>query len=71
MQSLMDAKKQLNEYKAEQNQDLMKLNQDFKNLSIYYKEQEKEWKKKTVMYSVIGFSAGVVFASGTYILVNK
>lgn len=71
MNQLQTALIQLNELKTEQNQDLMKLNQDFKKLSEYCKEQEKEAKKKMMVTSIVGFSAGVVFASGIYILVKK
>lgn len=71
MTQLQSALIQLNDYKKEQNQDLLKLNEEFKQLSEYCKQQEKEARKKIKIYSVVGFSAGVIFASGMYILVKK
>lgn len=71
IQNMMDAQKELTDFKAEQNQELEKFKKDFQNQSLYYKEQEKEAKKKTVLYSLAGFSAGVFFTSGAYILMNR
>lgn len=70
MMQLQNARKQLNEYKNAQSMDLMKLNQDFKNLSTYCREQEQEWIRKTLVYSIVGFSCGIVFASGAYVIIN-
>ena len=66
--NMMDAQKQLSDYKRTQNRDLQELSDALRIQSEYCKEQEKERKRKMAACSAVCFTAGVLAASGAFLI---